>query len=77
VVVTATETKPKKVRVDLKAWATRCLKEKIDPGRKNWWAERGRIRHLDCEEAVETAARYVLDAQDQVREPTRAIRSFQ
>jgi len=35
VVVTAIETKPKKVRIDLKAYATRCLKKHYDSEREN------------------------------------------
>ena len=30
VVVTAANTRPKKIRADLKAWATRCLKDQSD-----------------------------------------------
>ena len=35
VVLSATATKPKKLRSDLKAWATRCLKESFDATREN------------------------------------------
>ncbi len=64
VVVSAPETRPKKIRSDLKAWATRCLKEGFDKTRDNWWAERGSIRYLNDEKSMETAVLYVLDAQD-------------
>ena len=40
VVVTASGVKPLKVRVDLKAWTTRCLKQQFDRGRENWWTEK-------------------------------------
>ena len=63
-VVSAPNTKPKKIRIDLKAWATRCLKEKFDPNRENWWAERGSIRRLYDEDSLEATIRYVRDAQD-------------
>ena len=64
VVVSAPEAPPKKIRSDLKAWATRCLKEGFDPNRKNWWAERGSIRYVNDESSLETAVIYVLEAQD-------------
>ena len=64
VVVSAPETPPKKIRSDLKAWATRCLKEGFDPTRENWWAERGSVRYLNDEKSMEAAVIYVLDAQD-------------
>jgi len=64
VVVTAFETAPKKIRADLKAWTTRCLKEKFDPLRECWWADRGSIRFLFGDPSLETAVIYVNDAQD-------------
>jgi REP element-mobilizing transposase RayT len=64
VVVTAALASPKKVRVDLKAWSTRCLREQFDPARENWWAERGSIRFLNSETELEGAVAYVQDAQD-------------
>lgn len=63
VVVTAPETKPKKIRIDLKAWATRCLKQ-LDATRENWWAERGSIRYLYDEHNLESCILYVSDGQD-------------
>ena len=62
-VVTAVDTPPKKVRVDLKAYATRCLKP-TDPSRSNWWAERGSIRWIFNEESLHAAITYVLEGQD-------------
>jgi REP element-mobilizing transposase RayT len=64
VVLTAMNTRPKKIRSDLKAWATRCLKDKFDANRENWWAERGSIRFLNSERSLETATLYVVEAQD-------------
>ncbi len=64
VVVTADVPKPKKVRIDLKAWATRTLKEKFDSSRENWWAERGSIRYLNDDDDLEAAILYVRDGQD-------------
>ena len=63
-VVSATVPDPKKIRVDLKAWATRALKERCDPTRDNWWAERGSIRYLNDDEALQDAIWYVQDGQD-------------
>jgi REP element-mobilizing transposase RayT len=68
VVVSADVSNPEKIRVDLKAWATRALKNTFDQGRENWWAERGSIRYLNKEESLHAAIVYVRDAQDQERE---------
>ncbi len=67
VVVSAPNTAPKKVRIDLKAWATRCLKKEFG-SRENWWGERGSIRWLWDENDVVGAVQYVQDAQDRPRE---------
>jgi len=64
VVVFAAKTYPKKIRIDLKAWATRCLKQQFDAKRENWWAERGSIRYLYSDESLESAIYYVNEAQD-------------
>jgi REP element-mobilizing transposase RayT len=69
-VVSAGDTRPKKIRADLKAWATRCLKSLAhasgyDADRENWWAERGSIRFLYNEVGIEAAILYVKDGQDQ------------
>lgn len=69
VIVSAAQTHPKKIRGDLKAWATRCLKQQFDPQRKNWWSERGSIRFLYDEESLESAVIYVTDAQDHKTKP--------
>jgi len=62
-VVSAADTPPKKIRSDLKAWATRSLKQQFDSARQNWWAERGSIRFLYDEESLEAAIAYVLEGQ--------------
>ena len=64
VVVSAGDTRPKKIRTDLKAWATRCLKQQFDAQRENWWAERGSIRFLYDEDGLEAAILYVTEGQD-------------
>jgi REP element-mobilizing transposase RayT len=64
VVVSADVDDPEKIRIDLKAWATRALKKKFDSGRENWWAERGSIRYLNTDEELEAATVYVRDGQD-------------
>jgi REP element-mobilizing transposase RayT len=67
VVVKAANTPPKKIRVDLKAWATRCLKEQFDSSRENWWAERGSIRFIYNDEGLEASVMYVTEGQDRHR----------
>ena len=62
-VVTAGETPPKKIRVDLKAYATRCLRS-LDETRENWWAERGSIRWIYDDDGLESVIIYVVDGQD-------------
>lgn len=64
VVVSAPGTVPTKIRTDLKAWATRCLKARFDPHRENWWAERGSIRYVNDEKSLGAAIVYVLEGQD-------------
>ena len=64
VVVSAADTRPKKIRTDLKAWATRCLKEQFAAKRENWWAERGSIRFLYDEDSLAAAVTYVTEGQD-------------
>jgi REP element-mobilizing transposase RayT len=67
VVVTAEDVPPKKIRSDLKAWATRTLKLPFDNARENWWAERGSIRYINRDDDLEAAILYVRDAQDAPR----------
>ena len=73
VVVSAARTRPKKIRSDLKAWATRCLKERFDSARENWWAERGSIRFLNSDSSLASAVAYVLEAQDRKTQVTRSV----
>jgi REP element-mobilizing transposase RayT len=63
-VITAPGSKPKKVRADIKAWCTRRLKERSDPTRDNWWAERGSIRWIFDVKSLENVIQYVTEAQD-------------
>lgn len=67
VVVSAPEVRPKKIRSDLKAWATTCLKRQFDAKRENWWAERGSIRFLWNDSSLEAAVVYVAEGQDRPR----------
>ena len=81
VVVSAARTHPKKIRTDLKAWATRRLKAGFDATRENWWAERGSTRYINSESDLASAVFYVLEAQDRKPEasarpalqPTRSV----
>ena len=66
-VVSARDTPPKKIRADLKAYATRCLKT-FDKSRDSWWAERGSIRWVYTDDELETVMRYVTEGQDRKRE---------
>lgn len=67
VVVSAPNTQPKRIRSTFKAWATRCLKQRFDSTRENWWAERGSIRFVWDEDSLERVILYVLEAQDYPR----------
>jgi hypothetical protein len=67
IVVSADVANPKKIRTDLKAWATRTLKENFDDRRENWWAERGSFRYLNTDDELEAAILYVRDGQDASR----------
>ena len=61
------------IRADLKAWATRCLKQHSrsladasgnHAERENWWAERGSVRFLWDDSSLEAAIVYVTEGQD-------------
>jgi REP element-mobilizing transposase RayT len=67
-VATADVPDPDKIRIDLKAWATRALQNKSDGRRKKWWAERGSIRYLNSDDDLQAAILYVRDGQDIDRE---------
>ena len=64
IVIGAHDTDPRKIRRDIKAWCTRRLKEKFDPERENWWAERGSIRWVWNAESLSTVIEYATEAQD-------------
>ncbi len=68
IVVSAGDKRPKKIRTDLKAWATRCLKRQFDTERENWWAERGSIRFLYDEDSLQAAVVYVTEGQNRQRD---------
>ena len=67
VVVSAPEVHPKKIRADLKAWATRSLKMRFNADREKWWAERGSIRWLWKEDDLAAAIQYVTEGQEKTR----------
>jgi REP element-mobilizing transposase RayT len=73
VVVSTATASPKKVRTDLKAWATRCLKANFDHRREQWWAERGSIRYVNDEASLEAAIIYVLEGQDRNTDATPTV----
>ena len=64
VVVSAPNTKPEKICADIKAWCSRRLKERANPKRENWWAERGSRRYIFHEDQLEQVILYVREAQD-------------
>ena len=64
VVTAAADTHPKKIRIDLKAWCTRRLKEQFDPARENWWAERGSVRYVWNTDSLENVIQYTKLGQD-------------
>ena len=69
IVVTAYDTPPKKVRVDLKAWCTRRLKAHALPEiANNWWAERGSIRWVFDERGLAQTVHYTMERQDVARD---------
>jgi REP element-mobilizing transposase RayT len=63
VVVTAPGYEPEPVYEQFKAWCTRHLK-KVHTERENFWTERASRRWINYEDDLESAIRYVLDAQD-------------
>jgi hypothetical protein len=64
VVLNAVNTKPDKVRADIKAWCTRRLRERSRPERENWWAERGSVRYVWDEDSLSKVIQYVSEAQN-------------
>ncbi|NND96576.1 MAG: hypothetical protein HKN47_04520 [Pirellulaceae bacterium] len=64
VVVGAMGTDPTKIRIDLKTWCTRRLKEQSDTCRAHWWAERGSVRWVWDDDSLSTVIKYVTESQD-------------
>ena len=71
VVVTALDYDGEVVRDQLKAWATRRLKEHQIRGgsvasetREHWWTRKGSLRHLFDDDSLAAAIIYTRDAQD-------------
>ena len=64
IVIGAANTKPQKIRTDIKAWCTTRLRQLSQPKRTKWWAERGSIRYVWNEESLVTVIDYVNIAQD-------------
>ena len=58
-VIRAINTSPKQIREALKDWTTRRLKEKSDPNRDQWWAERGSVRWIADLDSLKEAKQYV------------------
>ncbi len=71
-VVVSADRHPDDIRIQLKAWCTRRLKEHEQDRfgmpkaaiRENWWAERGSRRFINDEGSLEAAILYVRDGQD-------------
>ena len=62
-VVSAVDSNPRKIRIDIKACCTRRLKAH-NPVREHWWAERGSQRYIFSEDRLATVIEYVTTAQD-------------
>jgi REP element-mobilizing transposase RayT len=63
-VIGAVDTHPTKIRRDIKSWCTRRLRERSNPDRENWWAERGSMRWIFNDDSLERVVLYVNDVQD-------------
>ena len=63
-VISAANTRPKKIRIDIKAWCTRRLKERSNPDREEWWAERGSQRYIFDEDSLAEVMQYVTEGQN-------------
>ncbi len=64
-VISAPYTPPKKIRADLKAWCSKRLKTSTLPTvTDKWWAERGSIRWVFDEEALNRVIFYTVEGQD-------------
>lgn len=62
-VIGASEVSALKVRTDIKAWCTRCLKDR-SARRNRWWTDRGSTRWIFKEKDLEAVIVYVLEAQE-------------
>ena len=62
-VVVAPDVPPKKVREELKSWATRTLKRDDETGRRRWWSDGGDVTFLFTDAAVTEKVDYVLNRQ--------------
>jgi REP element-mobilizing transposase RayT len=71
ILIGATNTSPKKIRVDIKAWCTRRLREKSLKDRINWWAERGSIRYVWDKESLAKVVQYICESQDRMDRESR------
>lgn len=71
ILIGAANTSPKKIRVDIKAWCTRRLRELSRQDRINWWAERGSIRYVWDEESLAKVMQYICEAQDRMDRESR------
>ena len=63
VVVAAGDAAPKRVREELKSWATRTLKAADRTGRTKWWTAGGDITFLFDDAVLAEKIRYVLTEQ--------------
>ena len=68
IVVSSGDTSPKKVRADFKAWCTRTLKRDANSDHsEKWWAERGSIRWVFDQKALEKVVWYTVEGQESER----------
>jgi len=65
-VIRAVNTSPKQIREALKDWSTRRLKEKSDPNRDDWWAERGSVRWISDLDSLKVVKQYVNSTRNRV-----------
>ena len=64
VVISATNIRPEKIMMHLKAWSSRRLREKFDEGAaQTRWTRHGSTRYLWNEEARNSAIQYVIERQ--------------
>jgi REP element-mobilizing transposase RayT len=63
-VVISADVRPEKVMIDLKAYASRRLKEQLqEPAERKRWTQHGSMRYLWQDQQVHTAIDYVLNGQ--------------